>query len=206
MFKRVAVLAMVSVAVLLAAGCAKQKTPTVNDSMTKVMQPEAQTIWDISSRAFNAKGDGLDPALFKPTDWVKLAKAGRKLRDRAHLLANEPDVRVTTFGETIMGENSSHSGVRGEWDAASPTQVKAYIDANPKLFAEKARVLEKAGQDLLTAAHSYDAKGVYAVSSNLDEVCDGCHEKFWGTDEPPPFEAGGNGTHPHGTGGWNRAY
>lgn len=206
MFKRLAVLAMVSGALLLAAGCAREKAPTVNDSMTKIMQPEAQTIWDISSRAFNARGDGLDPALFKPADWVKLAKAGRKLRDRAHILANDPNVQVTTFGQTMMGENSSHSGVRGEWDAASPTQVKAYIDANPKLFSEKARVLEKAGADLLEAAHNYDAKGVYAVSSNLDEVCDGCHEKFWGTDEPPPFKAGQDAPRPDGKGGWIRAY
>ncbi len=206
MFKRVAVLALASSVLLLLAGCAKQKTPTINNSMTHVMQPEAQTIWDISSRAFNARGDGLDPTLFKPADWIKLAKAGRKMRDRAHLLANEPNVRVSTFGETIMGENSSHNGVRGEWDAASPVQVQAYIDANPKLFAEKARVLEKAGADLLEAAHRYDPKGVYAVSSNLDEVCDGCHEKFWGTDEPPPFEPGGNGSQPNGKGGWIRGY
>ncbi len=205
MFKRIVVLALASGALLLA-GCAKEKTPTVNNSMTHIMQPDAQTIWDISSRAFNPKGDGLDPALFKPADWVKLAKAGRRMRDRAHLLATEPHVRVADFGEVIMGENSSHSGVRGEWDAASPTQVQAYIDANPKLFAEKARVLEKAGQDLLTAAHRYDAKGVYAVSSNLDEVCDGCHEKFWGTDEPPPFKADDQSAEPTGKGGWARAY
>ena len=188
MSKTAAILALASCA-LLGAGCARQKTPTVNNSMTHIMQPQAQTIWDISSRAFNGNGDGLDPTLIKPAEWVKLAKAGRQMRDRGLLLANEPHVQVVSVGETIMGETSSHGGERGEWDAASPHQVQAYIDANPKLFAERARVVAKAGQDLLDAAHRHDAKGVYAVSSNLDEVCDGCHEKFWGTDEPPPFKA-----------------
>lgn len=41
--------------------------------------------------------------------------------------------------------------------------------------------------DLVKAAQSKDAGGVYKVSSNLDENCDGCHQPFWGTDEPPPF-------------------
>jgi len=174
---------------LLAAGCAKQGTPTINESMTHVMQPEAQTVWDITSRAFNAKGDGLDASLIKPADWIRLAKAGRKLRDRAKLLADNPrTIQVRAPGEQIMGEAASHAGVRQTYEAASPGQIKAYIDANPGLFAERARVLEKAGDDLLKAAHKHDIATVYGVSSNFDEVCDGCHEKFWGTDEPPPFQ------------------
>jgi len=36
------------------------------------------------------------------------------------------------------------------------------------------------------AAKTRDIKTVYRVSSGLDEVCDGCHKPFWGTDDPPP--------------------
>ena len=188
MFKRVGVTVLASCVLL--AGCAKEKTPTINNSMTHVMQPEAQTIWDITSRAFNAKGDGLDPTLIKPTDWIKLAKAGRKMRDRAHLLAVADHNTVTTFGETIMGEQGSGMvSVRPEVShtAASVKQIQTWIDANPTLFAKRAKILEDSGTKLLNAAHTYDVKAVYEVSAGLDEVCDGCHEKFWGTDEPPKF-------------------
>ena len=174
--------------VLLAAGCSKAPTPTINESMTHIMQPQAQTIWDIASRAFNDKGDGLVAAKIPPTDWIKLAKAGRQLRDRAKIVADaSPNILVRSADERIMGEDSAHAGVRRTWDAASPKQIKAYIDADPTLFAQRARVLEQAGADLLKAAHSHDIATVYRVSSNMDEVCDGCHQKFWGTDDPPPF-------------------
>jgi len=189
MSKRVGVLAL-AVGLLALAGCGQPaRTPTINASMTQVMQPEAQTIWDITSRAFNEKGDGLDASKIKPTDWIKLAKAGRRLRDRAHIFVlASPNVPVRALDQRIMGEDASHSGARQTWEAASPAQIKAYIDANPQLFAQRAHVLEQAGDDLLNAAHAYDIKTVYRVSSNMDEVCDGCHEKFWGTDEPPPFQ------------------
>jgi hypothetical protein len=36
----------------------------------------------------------------------------------------------------------------------------------------------------------------------MDAVCDGCHEKFWGTDEPPPFQAA---PEPHAKDAWIKA-
>ena len=190
MFKRVGVMVLASCVLL--AGCAKEQTPTINNSMTHVMQPEAQTIWDISSHAFNAKGDGLDATKLTPVEWIKLAKAGRKMRDRAKLLADASKVTVTAPGETIMGEQGSGMvSVPPEESrsAASVKQIQTWIDANPTLFAKRARILEEAGDKLLKAAHAKDIQGVYEVSSGMDEVCDGCHEKFWGTDEPPKYPA-----------------
>lgn len=182
---------------LALAGCGKPPTPTINESMTHVMQPEAQTIWDISSHAFNERGDGLDASKLTPSDWIKLAKSGRKLRDRALVLVHAPVITVAGPGETIMGEAAS-GPVKGPPEesrsAASIQQIHAWIEANPKLFRDRAMALAKAGDKLLRAAHAHDIKGVYEVSSGLDEVCDGCHEKFWGTDEPPQF--------PNSNGSW----
>jgi len=89
--------------------------------------------------------------------------------------------------EEIMGEDAAPPGAtKKTWDAASPKQIQALIDANPALFAQKARVLEQAGDSMVKAADTKDVQTLYAVSSDLDEVCDGCHKPFWGTDEPPP--------------------
>ena len=186
MLNRVAVAALAGL--LLTAGCQKPP-PTVNASMTQVVAPQAQTIWDITSAAYNAKGDGLDPSRISPADWIKLEKAGQQLRDRALVLSKAPHVTAVGRGETIMGEDAS--GAPGKlgpaWDAASARKVQAFIDANPTLFAERARTLAEAGDTIVKAAPTKDIQAVYKVASGLDEVCDGCHKTFWGTDEPPPF-------------------
>ncbi len=58
--------------------------------------------------------------------------------------------------------------------------------ANPALFAKRATILAKAGEDLVKASKTHDVRTFYRVSSGLDDTCDGCHQPFWGTDEPPP--------------------
>ncbi len=189
MLNRVGVIAVAS-CVLLLAGCGpKTPTPTVNASMTEVMAPNTQTIWDISSRAFNAKGDGLDPSKISSADWAQLGAAGRALRDRAQVLANASHVTAAAPNEHIMGADAAGapSKIGHEWDAANAKRVQAMIDANPALFAERARVLAEAGDAIVKAAPTRDVSKLYEVSSGMDEVCDGCHQKFWGTDEPPPF-------------------
>jgi len=161
--------------------------PTVNDSMTHVMSVEAQAIWDISSKAFNYKGDGLDPKKVTAADWKRLGEAGRNLKERATLLATAKRVIVAGPTEHIMGEEAAHGGLtKKTWDAASAQQIQALIDAKPKKFAEHAWVLVRTGESLEKASKTKDIATVYKVSANLDEVCDGCHKPFWGTDDPPP--------------------
>ena len=164
--------------------------PTINDSMTKVMAVNAQTIWDISSHAFNAKGDGLVARKVTPKDWAQLADAGRQMKARALLLAQAPATLVVTAPEEhVLGEDASHPGAKATWDAASPRQIKALIDGNPALFKKRAMILANAAGDLEKAARTRDVRVLYRVSSNLDEYCDGCHKPFWGTDDPPPVSA-----------------
>jgi hypothetical protein len=183
-FRGLAPAAGVLAVVALAAGIASSATmPTVNDSMTHVMSVHAQTIWDISSAAFNARGDGLVAKKISPSGWKQLGEAGRLLKERALLLANADHVVVAVKGEHILGEESAHGGPH---DAASVKQIQAFIDHDPKQFRKRAMTLAEAGEALEKAAKARDIRGVYKVSSNLDEVCDGCHEPFWGTDEPPP--------------------
>jgi hypothetical protein len=165
-------------------------TPTVNESMTKVMAPNAQVIWDITSAAFNDKGDGLDPTKISTADWGRLEQAGQLMKDRARLLATAPHVATADAGAAIMGGYAAPPGsTKTTWDAASAQQIQALIDADPKQFASHAKTLEQAMDDLVKAARAKDAPTVYRVSAGLDDACDGCHKPFWGTDEPPPFPA-----------------
>ncbi len=186
-----AVLAVLSAAVL--SGCGPKTsapTPTVNQSMTKVMAPNAQIIWDITSAAFNAKGDGLDPTKISEADWGRLEQAGQEMKDRARVLSIAPHVAAADPGAAVMGAYAAPAGpTKKTWDAASPQQIQALIDGDPKQFAQHAKALETAMDDLVKAARAKDVQSVYRVSSGLDDTCDGCHKPFWGTDEPPPFPA-----------------
>ena len=183
----VAVLAMTT---LLAAGCSpKGPTPTINASMTQVIAPQTQTIWDITNRAINAKGDGLEASKISDADWVKLEKAALKLGARAHVLADAAHVTSAAPGETIMGQDAvgAPSPIGHTWDAADAKRVQAFIDAKPALFAKRAGILAQSADTIVWAARAKDSKALYREASGMDEVCDGCHQPFWGTDENPPF-------------------
>lgn len=190
MSNRVGALVVVSVMAASAALAAQPVSlPTINDSMTKVLSVNAQTIWDISSHAFNKRGDGLVASKVTAKDWQQVADAGRQMQERGLLLAKTPRALVVAGpGEQVMGAEAAHGGLKkGTWDAASPKQIKALIDANPALFNKRAMILATAGSDLVKASKTRNLKVLYRVSSELDEVCDGCHQPFWGTDEPPPM-------------------
>ncbi len=170
-----------------AAGTAKPAAaPTVNDSMTKVMSVNAQTIWDISSKAFNHRGDGLDARKLTAKDWEQLRDAARLINERATLLAKADTLVVAGPGEHLLGEEAAHGGIKKTWDAASPKQVQELIEADRKGFNKHAVTLARGMADLERASKTRDVKVLYRVSAGLDEMCDGCHQPFWGTDDPPP--------------------
>lgn len=170
----------------------KEEAPTLHQSMRLVMEAGAETIWDLSSKAYNDVGDGLDATKLSDDDWKKIAEASQAMKERAQLLTNSDFIKnivVAAPGEQILGAQAA--GVKGnigpEWDAASAEQIKARIEANPALFAQKAQDLVDHAEAMHRAAATKDAALLYKASSELDEVCDACHEPFWGTDEPPPF-------------------
>lgn len=183
-----------STAVLAAAaalalyGCAhKEAAPTVNASMTGVMEPKAEKIWGIASKAYNDVGDGLVAEKISEDDWKEIGEAGRALKERATLLATAPHIVVANANEPILG--SQAVGQKGRlgaaWEAVGAQTIQKRIDANPAGFQAKARVLVDAADGLVRASQTKDAALFYKVASGMDEVCDGCHEPFWGTDEPP---------------------
>lgn len=185
--------ATTAMALLLLAGCNRKDTaPTINTSMTEVMEPTAQIIWDIMSSAYNDKGDGLDAAKLSAADWKALDKASRALKARADMLALADHLIVATDTQPVLG--SQAVGTKGDigaaWDAVSARQIQSRIDAKPALFAQKARALADAAAQITQAADAKNATRFYAVASGLDEVCDSCHEPFWGTDGPPPYPQG----------------
>jgi cytochrome c556 len=156
---------------LLAAGCSPQKpAPSVHDSMSQVVAPQAQVIWDITNRAMNEQGNP-DPSKMTDKDWTQIAGAGEQLKDRAQTLAGAKKLTVAVQGVKIQDETSP--------EGHSAAQVQGYIDANPKAFADHAKVLAQTGEALAAAAKAKDMAKVAEVSNSLDQVCETCHLQFW---------------------------
>jgi hypothetical protein len=175
MFKRTA-LALAAAGALLAGCGPKAPSPTIHQSMTEVIVPQAQTIWDITNAAYNDAGSALDPAKISDADWTKIEQAAGNIRQRALLMSKEKKLVVAAPGVVIEGGD----------DPAEPhaAQVQAHVDANPKLFRERAKILAEAAEKAETAAHNHQVGPVFDVASNLDGVCDGCHARFWDPESP----------------------
>jgi len=189
---------IVLMAALVLTGCqqAEKKAPhTINETMALVMEPNAEAIWGMMSKAYNDKGDALDPAKLSDDDWKKIGDSSALMNERAQeLIDHAKDIEVTTNGVPIMGQQAvGQVGPAGkEWDAVNAKTIEGRIRANPDQFVTKARVLLDATAKLKQAAANKNIAVLYAVGSEMDEVCDGCHEPFWGTDEPPPFPKSAN--------------
>lgn len=180
---------------LLLGGCQKKAeeataaaTHTINNSMTLVMEPSAEAIWDTMSKAYNDKGDALDPSKLSEADWKTIADASAKMKARAEEIANAKSHVVAAPNETILGSQAigTPSPPGPEWAAVGPEHVQKLIEAKPDLFKQKALALVDSMAKINRAAGSKDVAVLYSVGSELDEVCDSCHEPFWGTDVPPP--------------------
>ena len=134
MHKRVGALTGVAATAAAFALASQSATPpTVNDSMTKVMSTNAQTIWDVSSKAFNARGDGLVASKVTAKDWSQVADAARAMNARALYLAKAPRALVVAGpDETVLGEDASHGGrQQARASAAPPTTTPADPRAGP---------------------------------------------------------------------------
>lgn len=182
---------------LVLAGCqkkAEESTPaaatthTINNSMTQVMEPSAEAIWDTMSKAYNDKGDALDPSKLTEADWKTIADASAAMKARTEEIANAKTHVVAAPNEPILGSQAvgTASPPGPEWAAVGAAHVQKLIEAQPALFKQKALALVDSMARINRAAGSKDVVTLYQVGSELDEVCDSCHEPFWGTDEPPP--------------------
>jgi hypothetical protein len=185
---------VLAAALLILASCQKKAEEkvahTINDTMAQVMEPNAEAMWDTMSKAYNDKGDALDPSKLTEDDWKKIGDASAKMTERAQeLVDNVKNIEVADDHVPIMGSQAvGQKGPAGaDWDAVDAKTIHGRIAAKPDLFKQKAQILLDAVTKLNRAAQTKDVAVLYAVGSEMDEVCDGCHKPFWGTDEPPPF-------------------
>lgn len=143
--------------------------------MKGTVAPQAQILWDIGNKALDDEGNA-SAAKLTPVDWTKLAGAAQKMKDAAVSMAGAARIGIAPPGARLQDE-----GTPGQ---ATSRQIQAYIDANPKDFAEHARAMAEVSDGFLKAAGSKDAKTLGEASAKLDEVCEACHVKYWYPEQP----------------------
>lgn len=143
--------------------------------MKAVVAPQAQVLWDVGNKAFDDEGNA-SVAKITAADWSKLSGAAQKMKAASVAMADASKIVVAPPGQKLQDEGSPGQ--------ATSRQIQAYIDANPKDFADHARKLADVSDAFLKAAASKDAKTLGEASASLDEACEACHVKYWYPDQP----------------------
>jgi hypothetical protein len=138
--------------------------------MKDVVAPQAQVLWDVGNRGMDDNGNA-DASKISAKDWTSLGAAAQKMKDAADALAAAPQIAVVGPGMKLQDE--------GGPGASTPQQIQGFIDADRKGFAEHAKALSGVADEFVQAARGKDAAKLMSASGRMDEVCEGCHLKFW---------------------------
>jgi len=138
--------------------------------MKDVVAAQAQVLWDIGNRAMDDDGNPSAKNLM-PADWPRLAAAAQAMKDASNKLATASRIVVASPGEKIQDEGTSGS--------ATAAQIQQFIDGDKVGFAQHARALAGVADEFGRAAKAKDVKTLFNASGRLDEICEGCHLKFW---------------------------
>lgn len=155
---------------LAAEGMTQKPVPTVHESMTDVIAPQANVLWEVSNGALDDDGNP-DASRMKPAQWDQIAAAGQRMHEMAVALATADRLVVAAPGAKIDGEDGP--------EGTSAAQVQGFIDADHAAFVEHARALAAAAETFVTAAKAKDAAKLGEVAGTLDQVCEACHIQFW---------------------------
>ena len=156
----------------VAASTAVEPVPgaTINEIMSQQSEPSADIVWGAAKVVSNATG----MHDYRPTtdaEWAKVEKAARTLIGVAKLVV-QPGRQIVRPGVPIEAG--------GTLDAAG---IEKAIAANRPAFLEKAKGLDAAANQALTAIKARDVAKLEEAGGNIDEACEACHLQFY---YPPP--------------------
>lgn len=173
-FAVLALTAALATAAGVEASMAQEGVVLLHPLMKDIAAPQAQVLWDVGNRGMDDDGNPSAKNL-KPADWTKLALAAELMKGAATKLADAPKVAVGAPGTKLQDEDAP--------GAKTAVQIQDFIDADPKGFAEHARLLATVSDEFAVAAKARDVVKLQAASGRLDEICEGCHTKYWYPDE-----------------------
>jgi hypothetical protein len=142
----------------------------ISDIMATEVDPSADALWDSVGTVVTRSGT--------KTNHPTTDKQWDELRVRAVILIEAANLLL------MDGRRVARDGVRKIEDQGTPGNLSAeesqkLIDDNLSSFASFATALRTVGEQMLKSIDAKNPNDLMEAGAALDEVCEGCHLKFW---------------------------
>jgi hypothetical protein len=142
----------------------------ISDIMAIEVDPSADALWESVGTVVTRSGTKNNhPTTYK--QWDELRAHAVMLTEAANLLLMD--------GRRVAGEGVQKIEDQGTPGNLSAEQSQKVIDENRSSFAAFATALRTVGQQMLMAIDAKNPNDLMEAGAALDEVCEGCHLKFW---------------------------
>jgi hypothetical protein len=141
----------------------------VQDVMASMIDPAADFLWESVSTTVT-KGKVVEKQPHTNEEWAEVRRQAIILAEGANLLLMDGR-HVVKEGATLEDH-----GTAGNLTAEESEQT---IGKNRDTFLAFAKALRDVGASLLVAADAKNPQGIIDAGDTLDQVCEGCHLKFW---------------------------
>ena len=166
------------------AACGKAESPTaappapatgikltagIQDIMTHMIDPAADFLWESVSSTVTAEGvEEKQPRT--DDEWNEVRRHAIILTESANLILME--------GRHVAreGKRLEDHGTPGNLTAEESEQA---IAADRATFVAFSQALHDVGATMLKAADDRNPQGILDAGETMDQVCEGCHLKFW---------------------------
>lgn len=142
----------------------------ISDIMAIEVDPSADALWGSVGTVVTRSGTKNNhPTTDK--QWDELRVHAVVLIEAANLLLVD--------GRQVAREGVQKIEDQGTPGNLSPQQSQKLIDDNRSTFASFATALRTVGEQMLKAIDAKNPQDLMEAGAALDEVCEGCHLKFW---------------------------
>jgi len=141
----------------------------VQDVMASMIDPAADFLWESVSTTV-IKGKIVEKQPRTDPEWAEVRRQAIILAEGGNLIMMD--------GRHVVKEGAKleDHGTPGNLTAEESEQA---IDKNRDTFLGYAKALRDVGVSMLAAADAKNPQGIIDAGDTLDQVCEGCHLKFW---------------------------
>jgi hypothetical protein len=144
-------------------------TASVQEIMQAMVDPSADAVWDSVGTTISAKGiEDRQPRTDE--EWKTARLQTITLIEATNLLMME-NRHIVPAGGKMADE-----GAQG---VLTTTEAQHQLDSQHQLFVQFATALNQTGVQMLKAIDAKDTAAMMEVGTDMDEVCESCHVKFW---------------------------
>lgn len=141
----------------------------VQDVMAGMIDPAADFLWESVSTTVE-QGKTVEKQPRTDAEWAEVRRQAIVLAEGANLIMMD--------GRHVVKEGShlEDHGTPGNLTAEESEQA---IAADRGTFIAFAQALRDVGASMLAAADARNPQGITDAGDTMDQVCEGCHLKFW---------------------------